>query len=98
LLTCAFAVQMLGVILVSNKFKLIKMEVQIYLAFHWRRSSTLIHAIPQRCKWRLTYSSSLGRRFWPDLKSLFPYKGILSQTHLFHMASCPRAAPLPCGM
>lgn len=45
----AISSALVGVILVANKFKLIKMEVQIYLAFHYVRwIMPIVPALPRR--------------------------------------------------
>lgn len=63
----AISSALVGVILVANKFKLIKMEVQIYLAFHYVRwimpivRSTPSPAAPLRSEGNASEPSSASR-------------------------------------
>lgn len=47
----AISSALVGVILVANKFKLIKMEVQIYLAFHYVRWIMPIAPVHRPLRW-----------------------------------------------
>lgn len=49
----AISSALVGVILVANKFKLIKMEVQIYLAFHYVRWIMPIAPVHRPLRWDL---------------------------------------------